>query len=400
MSLYIDADLIVDETSVAEAILAGLADRLNAALDLDPAVDGWVPEEGQPETHFGESFGIVLATAAALTQDTERNDFSAFGSLILRIDREAAQAAVGYTTWSFASAAPTGAPYLIPDGSECVLDAPDGTPVAYATVGDVFADGSDATDVQVVAVEPGVIANGLIGQARDWEPLPFVIGVEMTTAPDGGQDEQTFEDYLDDIVRRARRMKVVPVVTDDYADQALDNPSVARAVAVRLLNAEVYPTTPATLGHITVFTVDANGQPSSSGVKADVFDAMAGADRPLAVTVHMGDPTYNDLTIAISIRLDVDADSPTTVAAVQAALSDVYNPARFGLDDTAPGRWRAPLHTSDRTITNYDVADLANAVPGVAAVTAVTVNGSNSVDLNGWAPLPLLTAPPAVTVVT
>jgi len=47
--MYIDADLITDETSVVEAILAGIADRLSAALDLDED-ESWEPAEGSPET--------------------------------------------------------------------------------------------------------------------------------------------------------------------------------------------------------------------------------------------------------------------------------------------------------------------------------------------------------------
>jgi predicted cobalt transporter CbtA len=73
MSLYIDADTITDETSSSEAVLAALADRLNAALNLDED-ESWEPAEGTPETSLGEAVGIVLATAMAMVQDQERID--------------------------------------------------------------------------------------------------------------------------------------------------------------------------------------------------------------------------------------------------------------------------------------------------------------------------------------
>jgi hypothetical protein len=168
---------------------------------------------------------------------------------------------------------------------------------------------------------------------------------------------------------------------------------------VRLLNAETYPTTPASTGHITVFLADANGNAVSSGVKSDVIASMSGTDRPQAVTVHAQDPTVTNLTIAVTIRLAIGADNPTVVAAVQQALLDAYNPATYGVDEDKPGRWRAPGTTEERTIRTFDVASMIDDVDGVAAVAAVTINGGASVVLSGWAPLPHLTATPTVTVV-
>src|SRR5262245_31585706 len=129
MPLYIDPELITDETAVAEGILAGIADRLNSALALEED-EGWEPNEGQPETAFAEATGIVLATIAALVQETERQDYAGFGTLIVGVPRLEAEPAIGYSRWTF-NAAGT---FVIPDGSELVMDAPDGTPVGFATV--------------------------------------------------------------------------------------------------------------------------------------------------------------------------------------------------------------------------------------------------------------------------
>lgn len=399
MALYIDPDLIDDETAVAEAILAGLADRIDSALGLDED-DGWQPQEGSPETHWSEAVGIILATAMSLVKEKERTDYQGFGSLILGLERGTAEPAVGYTLWTFNEPPASGASYTIPDGSEVIMTAEDGTPIGYATVGDVVSTGAVEADVQVVALEPGVAANGLIGAASEFEPLPFVQDVTMTSAPTGGSEEQTVEEYLDELARRARRMKIVPVITDDYADACIDHPSVERAVAIRLLNAETYPTTPNSPGHVTVFMVDAAGQPVAAGVKTEVLASMATTDRPLAVTVHTQDPTYTALTITASIRLELGADNPATVAAVQAALVAAFEPTNFGRDDTAPGRWRTPTTTGERTITTFDVVSVIDDVDGVAAVTAATVNGGSSVTMGGWVPLPDLTGTPAITVVT
>lgn len=392
--MYIDAELITDEVAVAEAILAGLADRINSALALAED-ESWEPSEGAPETSLAEAVGIVIATAASMVQETERNDYAAFGELILRVARQAAEPADGVTRWDFNAVGN----YVIPDGSELILDAADGTPVAYATVGETAVVSADyAEGVIVSALEPGAIANGLIGAARDWEPLPFVTGVTMTTAPTGGTDEQTRDEYLEDVVRTARRMKVVPIITDDYADTAIDHASVGRAVAVRLLDLTAPTDPPAAAGHVSVFIASPTGAVLPQTVKDEVRDLMMGEDRPLSVTVHVGDPEYTNLTIAVEIRLALGADHDATIAAVQDAIAAAYNQATYGLDEDAPGRWRPPGTAAERTITSYDVASVIDDVEGVGRVVSVTVNGGASVSLTGWAPLPVLTAPATVTV--
>lgn len=386
--MYIDPALITDETAVAEAILAGIADR----------IDGWEPSEGSPETEFAEAVAIVIATAVALVQDDERTSYEGFGTRILDAPRLSAQVASATATWTFHQAGS----YVIPDGSEAVFDLPDGTPVAFATVGDVAVTGAtEATGVPMVALEPGEEPNGVAGAARDFDALPFVSGVTLTQAASGGRELEDRDSYLDRVARYARRVKVVPITVDDYADTALDHASVARAVAVRLLDLTNPPPAgqdPSSAGHVSVFIADDAGNALSSTVKLAVGDLMLGEDRPLAVTVHVGDPQYTDLTPAVSIRLDVGADQAIVTAAVQAALQDAYNPATYALDDTAAGRWRAPSSTAERTITHYDIAHIARNVDGVAAVSAATINGTSSVQLDGWAPLPRLTGPPQVTV--
>lgn len=395
--MYIDPELITDETATAEAVLSGTADRINSALGLAED-EAWEAQEGSPETSFAEAVGIVIATACAMVQEQERNDFASWGELILNTPRQAAEPATGVARWDFSDASV----HLIPDGSEFVLDAPDGTPVAFATVGDVTSDGTSASvdNVPITALEPGMISEGLSGSARDFEPLPGVIGVAVVIPTSGAADEETRDDYLDRIVRRARRMKLVPIVTDDYADTALDHPAVGSAMAVRLLDLDNPTDPPAAGGHVTVFTRDAAGAANTAADKAEVLALMQGTDRPLGVTVHIGDPTVTNLTVAVSIRLSTGADEPATVAAVQAAIDTAYDPATFGIDDDAPGRWRPPRNDAERTINAYDVASVIDDLPGVEKIEAVTINGAASVTLNGWAPLPNLTAPATVTVLT
>ena len=194
-------------------------------------------------------------------------------------------------------------------------------------------------------------------------------------------------------MRVARRMKTVPIVTDDYADAALEQPSVARAVAVRLLDLDNPTDPPAAAGHVTIFVADAAGNACSQEVKDEVVAMMMGDDRPLAVTVHVGDPTYTDVLPEVSIRLDIGADYDATVAAAEQALSTWLDKAVYDVDDSAPGRWRPPRNDAERVITEYDVAATVDDVDGVKAVTAATINpagwfatGSGDKTVRVWNP--------------
>lgn len=391
--MYIDAELITDETAVAEAILAGLADRMASALDLD--VDElWQAMEGSPETSFAESVGIVIATACSMVQEKERDDFAAFGELILSTPRQRAEPATGTARWTFTEA---GA-HVVPDGSELVLDAADGTPVAFATVGESVAAAGLTVDAPIVALEPGLITSGLVGDARDYEAIPGVEAVTVVLPTTGGADEEERQEYLDRIARRARRVKVVPIITDDYADTALDHPAVAAAMAVRQLDLSAPTDPPSSPGHVTIYTRDALGGALSIAVKDEVRDMMQAEDRPLGVTIHMGNATITDLTIVVSAYFTADADVPATVAAIQAAIAGEYNPASYGIDEDAPGRWRPPRSTAEATVNEYDVAALIDDITGLAKIDSITVNGGSEATLTGWAPLPQLTAPATVNV--
>lgn len=390
---YIEPELIVDETATAEAFLVAFADRIGFALGLDED-EMWESAEGSPETSVGEVVGILLSAAMALIADKERTDYAGFGELILNTPRLRAEPAEGTARWAFTGAGP----YEVPDGAELVLDAADGTPWAFAVTGDYPVVGG-YVDVPIAALEPGAGANGLIGAARDYTALPGLDSVTLLNPTVDGSEDETRDEYINRLARRARRMKLVPIVTDDYADTALDHPAVEGAVAVRLLNLDAPTDPPAAGGHVTVFVRGPLGANVATDDKEEVRLSMQGEDRPLAVTVHIGDPTRTDIVIAVSVRLAADADEEATVAAVTAALTAAYDDATYGLDEDAPGRWRAPRTTAERTINRFDVTSVIDDIPGLSKIEAATINGVDSVTMNGWAPLPNL-APVAAALTT
>lgn len=388
MGAYIDPDIVDDETTTAEAILASIADQ----------IPGWQPSEGSPETAMGEAMAIIAATIAALVKQEARDNYSGFGQRILNLPRQAASVATGASTWTL-SANPDG--FTIPAGSEIVFDSPvTGEPVAFATLGDYFVPALTlaVSGVTVAALEPGEQANRCVGDAAEFDDLTngpaSVTNVSLPVASSGGTEQEPLEDYVDRVADRARRVRAVPVTAEDFAAFALDIPEVERAVAINLLDLANPPAAgaqPSSLGHLTVFPLTATGKPVLGPPRAALAASYTTTDRPLAVKVHIGDPTYTDLVVLITVRVAEGADAAIVLPAVQAAITAFLDPATYLLDEDLPGRLRLPARDIDRRVRAYDISTVAALVEGVTGVTAVTINGAAEVNLPGWVGLPNLT---------
>jgi len=376
---YLDPDVISDEGAVAEAILAAVADQ----------IPGWEPSEGHIETALAEAQAIVTATVAALLKDEARDAYSGFAQNILGIARQAEGVAGAVSDWTMVDAGG----YLIPDGTQLIMDSPTGEKVGFATVGDVIVPPGDSSvlGVPVVALEAGPQANGLIGAAVAIDPVVGVASAALASVSAGGADAETIEDFVARAADRARRLRAVPITVDDFAALALDHESVARCMAVNLLDPDDPPGSgdePEAGGHVTVFPIDVAGQPIAGADIDEVEALLTGDERPLNVMVHVAEPTYTEVDVAISVRLEPGADPDAMATTVEDAVRAHLSPATWAIDATEPGRWRAPQTTAERTIRHFDIAHVADSVPGVAGVTACTVNGGTAVPLLGWAPLP------------
>ncbi|WP_217913249.1 baseplate J/gp47 family protein [Miltoncostaea marina] len=375
---YLDPEVVSDEVTVAEAILTRIADQ----------IPGWEPSEGHVETAVAEAMAMVAATIAALLKDEARDVYTGFAANILGIARRPEGVASASSDWSMTD----DAGYLIPDGTHVYMRRPDGEMVAFASVGDVTvpAGQTSAAGVPLVALEAGPQANGLVGAAEAFDQVVGVASVTLTTVASGGADAETIEAFAERAADRARRLRAIPITVDDFAAMTLDHEAVARAMAVNLLDPAAPPAPgddPASGGHVTVFPVDVAGLPLSPADAAEVAAMLTGPERPLNVIVHVEEPTYTTVDVAITFRLEPGVDGPAMEAAVAAAISDYLSPATWALDEAAPGRWRPPDDAA-RVIRHFDIAHVADSLAGVAGVVTCTVNGGTSVTMTGWAPLP------------
>lgn len=377
---YLDPEVITDEGTVAEAILAAIADQ----------IPGWEPSEGHLETAIAESMAVVSATVAVLLVDQARDAFSGFAQNILGIPRRPEAPASALSTWTMLD----DAGYTIPDGTQFVMRATDGSAIAFAMVGDTIVPpgSTEAAEIPVVAIEAGPQANGIVGTATGVDGVPGVGSVEITTPSSGGADIEPIEAFVVRAADRARRLRTVPITPADFAAITLDHPAAARCVAVNLLDLGAGSGSgddeDGSPGHISVFPIDANGGPVTGSAPAEILALLSGDERPLNVTVHVGEPEYTTVNVELEYRLEPDATEEVVAPAIAAAIQAYLSPATWALDESTPGRWRAPVSAADRTITAFDVAHVADSVPGVNGVTDCEVNAGAVVFLSGWAPLP------------
>jgi hypothetical protein len=382
---YIDPDLIGDETTVAEAILAAVADQ----------IDGWEAHEGSVETSLAEAFGVALATAITTLKDEAATAYGAMGELVLGVTRDAPEAATVRATW-------TRTPGVlgdvsVPAGTEVTATTSDGLEVVFAVVDDyALAAGIDTLpDVELVAVEPGPGSNDASGDARQEELVQFAQTVTLQGLSTGGTDEEDLTAWLDRLRDRGTRMRALPITPEDYAAMATDTAGVARAFAVNRYN----PATPATPtnGHLGLFAVGADGLALPSTVATALTADVTGIDRPLNVAVHVLAPAYVDVTVTITVVAEPTADTVALSAAVVAAVRALIDPATWEADARAPGGWAAEPTT---TLSAYRVAQAAAAVDGVRQVTAVSLNGTanGSVALPTPLSVPRIAAGAGVTV--
>lgn len=389
---YLDPAIVNDEGTVAEAALTGIADR----------IDGWQPAEGHVETSLSEAVAVAIATAVTALKDTAKDSYRGFGTRILGILPIAATVAT--TTATITLTADAVANGLELDaGAEIDAIRPDGTPVVLVTTValDIPPGMETWLGVQLAAVEAGADSNGAAGAATSG-----IAGIETITldAPtSGGQDAEDPDDYADRLTERARRLRFLPITVSDYAAAALDVAGVGRSAPINRYD----PANPGvdSPGHLTLINLQDTGALLTPAITTALNAYLTAAERPLSVQLHLADPVFVDATIAVTIRLaaigvddqgqPVIADPDATTQTVSDAITSLLDPAVFDADSSAPGGWARGPSTQ---LTVFDIARAIDDLPGVGAVTEITINGTDHLDLPAPLSMPNLIAAPTITI--
>jgi uncharacterized phage protein gp47/JayE len=311
MAEYVHPPIPVDAVELREQAFDALRAR----------VEGWEPADGNLDTWIIEAVAELAAQLGETVSDVVRAIFRYYGAKIASIEPIDATSATGSTDWTLID----DAGYTIPAGT-VVAQAVDGELVAFEVEADVVvpAGSTSASDVGIVALEPGAKASGLTGELELIDPLDFVVGVELTAQTTGGADGESDEEYLVRLVEELRLMAPRPIVTEDFATMARTRiAEVDRALAVN-----GYNPTNGTSGNektVAVFVTDETGEPVSTAGKQAAADLLQG-EREVNFVVHVADATYStvDVTFTATAWPGVDPD------VVEEAAADVRRGARLG----------------------------------------------------------------------
>lgn len=357
---YVDPDLLDDETAVAEGNLAAVADL----------VDGWQPAEGDFEVAIIEATSITTATAMAEIKSTARNNYAGFGENIVRLTRSGATPSGSQVTINVQD----DAGYLIPAGFQAVFATPGGDSVAVATTQDAIVTAGDTSvgAVPVASLEAGDDRNGATGTDIDRDPLDYVTSVVLEQPTSGGTDEEPLQEYLDEVVAKAQRISFLPLTPDDYASAALEVPGIARALVLNRYDPATAPTDAP--GHITIIAVDSDGIAISDLKQAELETYLTSVDQILGATVHTMDVVTDTIDVTVTLKAADGVADADAEAAAEAAITALLDPAKWNVDLSKPGHWKAGVGS----LTIFDIDRVLDDLPQVKQVVTVQINGGTS----------------------
>lgn len=371
-----------DATTITADILAGLTSRLS----------GWLPNEGAPEVALAEEFALQIAAtndlALVSTQLAAAGVATAFGfapyvavpatlpGVQLTLSLPASTSTVPFTQ---AMAVPRG--FTIAVGDVAFALTVDATALVNFTAA---ADGSwqGTMSVNMVAVDAGSAGNVAAGSlATVVSATMTVVHATIVNAATGGTDAETVPEFLNRFTAWAATLRPGGVLVPDITALATTVSGVQRALGLDQYD----PATPAIPAEktVTVIPVDVAGAALTAGQKT-VLTALLDATREVNFVFHVIDPTYTNIALNVTVSRDSSYTATAIHDAAVAALTTLIDPGKWG---TVSG----DLHTwSEKTaLTSFDVSAALGRVPGITAITAITINGSSTAaSLTGPGALP------------
>lgn len=376
---YIDVPVETDPVELAEEAFAYI----------ETNVPGWLPSPANLEAWVVESLAQIASELRTLVALVPESIFRFYGESVLALPPYEAVAALGSTTWTVLDSGG----YIVPAGTlVAVTPSASFDSYAFETVEQfpIPYGQTVVADVAIRAIEPGAAASGLSGTVQTLDQLDFVASVTLDGATSGGQDAEADDAYLDRLSDVLTLLSPRPILPQDFAVLAQAHPSVARATAIDLYNAQ---TATANVPRcVTVVLVDDAGNAVPAPVKADV-DAMLQAQREVNFLVFVADPSYTTIDVQFQVTSYAGTDPATVADAVIARLQAWLSPASWGTPPFGdPGGTVSWIN--DTTVRYLEVAEQINNVEGVHYIVTLQTRvaggafGTVDIVMPGVAPLP------------
>ncbi len=389
MTVFPNAPLIPN----SEAMVQRVIEQLQAQYP------NMVPNAASPQYRLFKAFCAIGCEVIVSCYGSPEELLKWMGEFFYQLPPEPAAAAKATATVEAADELG----HTLEAGAVILITPEGGTAVAFEVVDEVvIPPGPEVKGaVNLQAKEPGSEGNiPGAASAEPNEPLAWIKpkGIVLTTAPAGGEEEETLEAYLQKIRELAKIIKPQPILPEDWATYVrLLVPGIARCVAVDML--ELKHTVPSAeeiakeAGSeveaediercVTVIPLTKEGTVPPKATLELAYEKLKAA-REETFKNFIGLPTLHPITIKLAGTFLAGYEKAVVEANLEAALKQLLNPATHGVP--TPGD--STGWVNKKNLYYQDVATAIDNVQGFGHYTELKVNGAEAtVALSGIAPL-------------
>jgi hypothetical protein len=321
---------------------------------------GWVPSEAQLEVVLIEALAPLAANAANIAQNMPEAALIAFGTKLLNQPYNGGAPSYATVCFTFDASAP-GPTLTIPAGSQLEIDG-----YAFQVAADTSGAPGTTVNATVSCTLDGSDSNGLTGVSISPISMPaFVVGMAVVTPSSNGVDEQSDDDYANQLSADRRLTSTAIVTLIDFELTALDQNYIGRAHADTTGPRQVTVTV---LGP-TDGVVSAPNKALLEAIYADPTQRVAN------VTFLVVDPTFETINIAYTVKTAPGYDPNDLITRINTALADLLSPSGWGVPIQGDTGSAVTTWISDSTVRYNVLIGLIENQPGCQYVVSMTLNG-------------------------
>ena len=365
------------------------------AAEMSALIEGWDPALAEYETINAQAIIYrIIFPLLQLAANVDAAIFSEWGKQIVNVVPQEATRATVASTWTVQDESG----YTIQAGTQVDIARSGDERIGFLVTADVVIDpGSKVTEageVVLEAIEPGLDGNGLEGEGILIDALFFVTDIAIVGASSGGTDAEDPAAYLGRLALTMQTYIEGVVIARDVEIVALNVPGIGRALALDNYDAvleegEQEKTT-------TVAVTDDEGEAATAEAK-EALEAKLEEKREVNYVFYVIDATYHSLDVEGAIVPMQGFDKAEVAANVKGAIEDAFSQARHG--QQPPGDTSSWVNSD--TLRYQDLVTVVNNAEGVDHYESlkwrigVAAMGIADIALSGAAPLP---KPDSITI--
>lgn len=356
--------------------------------EMEALIEGWTPALAEYETIQAQALIYrIVFPLLQLAANVDAAIFNEWGRTIVNVVPQEATRATVTSTWTVTD----NAGYMIRAGTQVDIARSGDERIGFVVLADVEVppgkEVTEAGEVILEAVEPGLDGNGLEGEGILVDALSYVTGIAIVEASSGGSDAEDPTRFLGRLAETMQTFIEGVVLAKDGEIVLRNIAGVGRALGIDNYNAETEEDEQEKT--TTYALTDAEGEPVAASVK-ETAEALLEEKREVNYLWFVIDATYHLLDVEGEIVPMQGFDKAEIAANVKAAIEDAFSPVRHG--QQPPGD--ASSWVNSDTLRYQDLVTVVSNVEGMDYYTVLkwrigeAAMGTSDISLSGAAPLP------------